>query len=179
MFWNKKILLLLTASVLVIVFVLHNFMLSLTKDLREAPTQVSYHSPPSVRIEPGSGVEVASYIIFHDNETPKNYYAKNGLTGEIEFSGTDASKVIQSAIDALTGTYTINTPLKIPVYPTYAPLIQGEGTKKTILKLGDGVNDDVITTADPTTLVYWLQIYDLTIDGYGINLSPNNLNFVE
>jgi hypothetical protein len=41
----------------------------------------------------------ASYIIFQDEGMVK---AKNGLTGEIEFSGTDAATVIQQAIDAMT-----------------------------------------------------------------------------
>jgi len=47
-----------------------------------------YNSPP----------DAASYIIFKDRGLVK---AKNGRTGQIEFSGTDASQVIQSAIDAL------------------------------------------------------------------------------
>jgi len=52
------------------------------------------------------------------------YYAKNGETGEIEFSGTDVAAVIQSAIDALPvtggeifikrGTYVIGTTITIP-----------------------------------------------------------------
>ncbi len=50
-------------------------------------------------VEPGSMVTEASYIIFTDGST---VYARNGLTGEIEFSGIDASTVIQSAINGLT-----------------------------------------------------------------------------
>jgi len=46
----------------------------------------------------GRETEESSYIIFKDD----NFYkAKNGTTGCIEFSGTDAATVIQSAIDAL------------------------------------------------------------------------------
>jgi len=40
-----------------------------------------------------------SYIIFKDDAG--RVYAKNGRTGQIEFSGTDAATVIQQAIDAL------------------------------------------------------------------------------
>jgi len=40
----------------------------------------------------------ASYIIYVENGV---YYAKNGLTGQIEFSGTNAGTVIQQAINAL------------------------------------------------------------------------------
>ena len=41
--------------------------------------------------------EVASYIIFTDGA---RYYAKNGLTGRIDFSGTDAATVIQNAVNS-------------------------------------------------------------------------------
>jgi len=43
-------------------------------------------------------VNAPSYIIFQDEGLVK---AKNGLTGEIDFEGTDAATVIQQAIDAL------------------------------------------------------------------------------
>jgi len=54
--------------------------------------------PPQGVIPRGVREETASYIIFKEGTT---YYAKNGETGQIEFSGTDASTVIQSAINAL------------------------------------------------------------------------------
>ncbi len=54
---------------------------------------------PSTIIEAGSNVDTASYIIFQDSG---KIYAKNGTTGKIEFNNTDASMVIQSAVDALT-----------------------------------------------------------------------------
>jgi hypothetical protein len=41
-----------------------------------------------------------SYLIFKDDAG--NVYAKNGRTGQIDFSGTDAASVIQSAINSLT-----------------------------------------------------------------------------
>jgi len=47
-----------------------------------------YNSPP----------DAASYIIFKDGDLIK---AKNGRTGQVEFSGADAATVIQQAIDAL------------------------------------------------------------------------------
>jgi len=46
----------------------------------------------------GREAEESNYIIFKDG---KLYKAKNGMTGCIEFSGTDAATVIQSAFDAL------------------------------------------------------------------------------
>lgn len=45
------------------------------------------------------GVEGASYVIFKEGSI---YYARNGKTGVIDYSGTDASKIIQNAIDATT-----------------------------------------------------------------------------
>jgi hypothetical protein len=39
-----------------------------------------------------------SYIVFTDGS---RYYAKNGSTGMIEFSGSDAGAVITSAINAM------------------------------------------------------------------------------
>jgi len=58
----------------------------------------SQSSNENITIVSGSFTETASYIIFKVGNT---IYAKNGTTGEIEFSGTDASQVIQSAINAL------------------------------------------------------------------------------
>jgi len=49
-------------------------------------------------IEPGSMVTEANYVIFIDGSS---YYAKNGKTGEIQFSGTDAANVIQLALNAI------------------------------------------------------------------------------
>jgi len=63
-------------------------------------SQVEHHSPPPVVIEPGSAVETASYIIFHDDEG--FIYAKSGDTGEIVKSSDDASEVINWAINQLT-----------------------------------------------------------------------------
>ena len=64
-----------------------------------------WHSPPNMVVQQGSGVESVDYIIFGvDTDGDKiadEIYAKNGYTGEIEFSGTDAATVIQNAIDAL------------------------------------------------------------------------------
>jgi len=45
-------------------------------------------------------MEPASFIVFTDGS---KYYVKNGFTGLIEYSDTDASNVIQYAIDSLVG----------------------------------------------------------------------------
>jgi len=119
---KKSLLILLILFISIsFLFIGYNFGISKTgsfKDILESSQE--HHSPPSVIIEPGSGVEEASYIIFHDDETPKNYYAKNGKTGEIEFQGTDASQIINwcrgnladgGVIFLRNGNYSITTPL--------------------------------------------------------------------
>jgi hypothetical protein len=83
-----------------------------------------HNSPPPAIIEAGSNVEEASYVVFGvDNNgdgVADEIYAKNGRTGEIEFSGTDASTVIQQAINAgnsifiKAGNYTITQTIKLP-----------------------------------------------------------------
>ena len=50
-------------------------------------------------VEPGSMVTEASYVIFTDGNG--NYYARNGDTGEIQYKSTNASWVIQSAINSV------------------------------------------------------------------------------
>src|SRR5260370_7688646 len=49
--------------------------------------------PPSQ----GTIIATASYVISHQ----KIFYAQNGNTGQIDYSGTDATTVIQSAVNAL------------------------------------------------------------------------------
>jgi len=93
--------------------------------------------PPQGIVPRGVREETASYVVF---KVGAMYYAKNGRTGQIEFSGTDASTVIQSAIDALTdggrifikkGTYELSTFLEIK---TSGIILEGEGYQ-TFLKM--------------------------------------------
>jgi len=93
-------------------------------------------------------VTSASYIIFKKGNV---IYAKNGETGAIEFSGTDASTVIQNAIDNLTsgrtwkekvvlrGSFTLSDTITIPSYT----ILDMSGS---YLKLDDNVNKNMITT---------------------------------
>jgi len=80
-------------------------------------------------IEPGSMVADANYIIFKDAST---YYAKNGTTGAIDYSGTNASQIIQTTIDSMpngtmlklrNGIYEIDTRITVskPI------ILEGEG----------------------------------------------------
>jgi hypothetical protein len=86
--------------------------------------------------------EPYSYVIFIDDD---GYIkAKNGKTGRIEFSSTDASTVIQSAINALPnggkillkkGNYIINNTLTIASPIT----LMGEGHRNTVLVAGSPI----------------------------------------
>jgi len=126
---------------------------------------------PIPRVPIFSMEEVASYIIFREGELTK---AKNGQTGLIDFSGTDASTVIQSAINALTsggkifikaGTYLITSEILLPSNLN----IEGEGRSLysattvggTILELGyDG---NIFKNKDNPTIA--TRIARLTING--------------
>jgi len=77
----------------------------------------SQSSNENITIVSGSFTETASYIIFRQGDT---YYAKNGTTGVIEFSGTDAASVIQQAIDAINGKGHIF--IKSGIYNCYTPI---------------------------------------------------------
>jgi len=120
-----------------------------------------HHSPPSVVIEPGSAVETASYIIFHDDEG--FIYAKNGDTGKIEFSGTDAATVINWALSSLKpdriwrekvvvkGNFIIDSPIKIPSWTIFQ--IIGEIT------LAPNSNCNMIENEDWTNGNEEIEIY--------------------
>lgn len=135
---------------------------------------IEHHSPPTAVIEQGSGVEAASYIIFRDNDSPVNYYAKNGSTGAIEFKSTNASYVIQSAINQLTnggkifirsGTYNISATLNIN--KPYV-ILEGENWN-TILRLANNVNARVVILNSQ-----YDELNTLQIDGN----RANNAGFV-
>jgi hypothetical protein len=102
----------------------------------------------AITIEPGSFTETASYVIWTDGAT---IYAKNGETGAIDFSGSDASTVIQSAINALpsggkvlvkAGTYILTKAVQL--YSN--TVLEGEGSS-TVLKVGGVVESVIASTA--------------------------------
>ena len=125
-------------------------------------------------VEAGSMATEASYIIFTDGNG--NYYARNGLTGEIEFQGTDAAQVIQSAIDSIStghihikdGTYVLSTSLKLPNNRRY--LITGSGYGTHLVSRGEGVFE----ITDSGSYPFWgsqLTIKDMRIEaktGFGV-----------
>jgi len=89
----------------------------------------------------------ASYIIWTDGTT---VYAMNGSTGEIDYSGTDASSVIQNVLDNTSGVvfmknglYLLNKAIEIKNDGT---MLVGEG-ENTILKRADVVESALSSDA--------------------------------
>ena len=112
----------------------------------------------------------ASYIIFKKGT---KIYAKNGLTGHIEYEDTDASTVIQAAINAIAnkqgkifiknGTYYITKTLDFSNVSNYT-VFEGESMGGTMLKLADGANTDIIKNS-PSESRYFFTIRNLRIFG--------------
>ncbi len=115
-------------------------------------------------------VQEASYIIWVDGST---YYAKNGITGKIDYSGPDAATVIQSSIDnlnttttmgghihILAGSYNITHTIHLSPYLK----ITGEERFTTRLNLEYGVNDNMF---EATKDLYYgtLEFHDLYLNG--------------
>ncbi len=117
-------------------------------------------------------MDTASYIIFKDGNI---IYAKNGITGKVEFQGSDASVVIQSAIDTLTnggkifikaGTYTINSNITVP----QGLIIEGEGEQATMLGLTGDPNFNGLTLMGGTK---WTILRNFGLYG-GASSAPTN-----
>ena len=132
------------------------------------------HSPDNSSMKPPSPDQFANYIIFIDAADSNKIKAKNGLTGAIDYSGTDARVVIQSAVTALSsggsifisaGTYSIsyNINLASNIH------IFGQGTS-TILKLPNNHNTTIqywrIFSAEPSSNV---TIEKMELDGNYVN----------
>ena len=118
----------------------------------------------------------AAYIIFRDGELVK---AKNGLTGEIDFSGTDASTVIQWALDSLTpnrtwvekvavvGSFTLSSKIRVSGY-TFLDLSQAN------LTLAVNVNDNMIEASG-----WYFTIAGGTLNGNGANQTSGSAILVK
>jgi hypothetical protein len=98
----------------------------------------------TITIEPNTFQTEASYVIFTDGTT---IYARNGTTGAIDYSGTDASTVIQAAINALASggkifikaaTYNVDSDIIIAYNKT---VIEGEGIYATLFNCTGSAHD--------------------------------------
>jgi len=123
-------------------------------------------------------VEVSSYIIFKDGGLFK---AKNGDTGEVDFSGEDAASVMQSALDIAraivirgSGTYELSSPLK---YQGWQWIVSPE---RPTLK--GNFAEGVLQPKDPSAVTYGVRIENLNIDNTdrntagGIGIDLTNVN---
>ena len=134
----------------------------------------------AVRIEGGgakksppghvSSIAAASYIVYSDGVY---VHAKNGDTGIVDYSGKDASEVIQAAIDSLgscggsvlirEGTYVISKTIKVPGNVTLSGV--GFATK---LVLADYADEEVIENMHTEGYIDSnIVIANLQIDGNG------------
>jgi len=113
--------------------------------------------------------QCASYIIFIKNGT---VYARNGLTGKIDYQGPDASVVIQSAVDALTsggtiffkaGSYVI---LKTLTVQTDFIWLIGEGRDAVELKTPNDIHVISLDKPDHSALSK-IKIANMRIYGKG------------
>jgi len=119
-----------------------------------------------------------SYVIWTDGT---NYYAKNGSTGKIDYSGTNASTVIQNAINSLSaggkiyirkGIYTITNTITLSDGITLEGEIRASGkyydTKGTILR---GSADPILKVT-----VNKDQLYQNLIEIRNIRIEPTTSN---
>jgi hypothetical protein len=120
-----------------------------------------------------------SYIIFTDGTT---VYARNGRTGQIEFSGTDASTVIQQAINAMNnyetivvkGDMVINSEITLnkPIrYIHLGQAILNVPSGKGYLNL-NGANDIVV-------FVHKIDGQDVNAGRKGIILTKTEASYIE
>lgn len=115
----------------------------------------------------------ASYVIWSDGLTPPTYYAKNGSSGAIDFSGIDASTVIQAAIDYVyagardggrvylqEGLYTISS--TITIYGNL--IIEGAGQQSTKLILANNADCNIFEYTGASNNL-WFHMYHMLLDG--------------
>ena len=121
-------------------------------------------------------VSPASYIVYTDGTA---IYAKNGRTGNIDFSGADAAAVINQAIAALgatggtvallEGQYDIASPINLA--SNVSLVGQGAGT---VLRIPDGHNADLrVISASNASRV---RVANLRIDGNKANQTVGNMS---
>jgi parallel beta-helix repeat protein len=129
------------------------------------------HDTASVSQSGDHSILETSYLIWTDNS---KVYAKNGLTGTIDYSQADAATVINNAVTAThnrgggivfikSGTYSICSSIIMKSYVTLEGEGWGEQKASTILRLADNVNNDVIKT--PQQKNYHITVRNLQIDG--------------
>jgi hypothetical protein len=115
----------------------------------------------------------ANYIMFIDPTDGNKVKAKNGITGRIDYSGTDAAAVLQSAVDTLAGTggfiflsrgaYVWQSVCALPKNLPYWLTIAGESETIIQLTVKGPRAFDFRKTADYDTFAN-IRLENLTID---------------
>jgi len=118
--------------------------------------------------------ETADYVIWTDGSM---YYAKNS-SGNVEYSNSDFVTLVQNVIDKLNsegggqiffkpGTYNMTNTITLK---SNVQLV-GSGIEKTIFRLNDNVNKDMINSTDSVSYVI---IQGITFDGNGDHQSSGH-----
>ncbi len=129
-------------------------------------------------------INTADYIIY---QTGTTIAALNGTTGNIDFQGTNAATVINSAINNLptgglihmkAGDYTLTAPIQLKSQTNNLQrtfILQGEGQRMT--KLHNNASTEAITLLAQKSMIRDLEITsDVTNAGNGINVALNSQN---
>jgi len=133
----------------------------------------------STRLEKGSFVETASYVIWGDDGT---YYAKNGATGQIDYQDENITVVWENVRDngltsgrawkekvVLKGFFELNNTIILPSY-LILDLTQSK------IKIADNFND-VLFYQYPVTSIN-IDIIGGTIDGNSANQASGGIPFL-
>lgn len=125
------------------------------------------HPSFTTTIETGSMIDRASYVIFKDGST---IFAKNGTTGAIDYSGTNASEIINNVISQViniggtillkAGTYTLSNKI-------YIPASTKGSTTKTVNLIGETWSGTPIYIRDIDGIPFASTILEPSSDYHG------------
>ena len=119
----------------------------------------------------------ASYVVYKDGTT---YYAQNGQTGVNDYSGTDASTVINNALGALTsgrtwkekvvlkGDFSLTSVIAVPSYTVL-------DLRVAKLTLANGANQPIIRNANFTATNTNIEIIGGRLEGNSANNTGTTL----
>jgi hypothetical protein len=140
--------------------------------------QLQTRGIPSVQgQEINTTIQPPSYTVYFDSISG-SYKAVNGLTGAVDFNGTDAGIVIQGVINTLTkggliffkrGIYPINTTLTIPGGNTNLFSFQGEQKRNTVLYNSNGTLSNMLIVGDNLNQTWGFTAKDIMFAGSANN----------
>jgi hypothetical protein len=131
------------------------------------------YSPDGLLSRYLSPEQATLYVVFIDAGDGK-IKARNGTTGKIDYSDTDAATVIESTISAANergiiqlslGDFEHPVSISKPIELRGRVIITGRGPYATWLKLADSVNDSMFKFMDTEGRFYYLTMMNLGLDG--------------